>query len=47
MELDALVAGRIDGWFEKRAGRDRKSAYQADEALANVHCLCNSHSLNQ
>lgn len=47
MDLEALIAGRIDTWVERRTSKENKVQYHANESIANVQLLEDNHPLKQ
>lgn len=47
MDLDALLANRVDTWLERRTSDDAKVAFHANESLQNITCLHDDHPLRK
>lgn len=47
MDLDSLLASRVDAWVERRSSDDPKVSYHANESLQNITCLQEDHPLRR
>lgn len=47
MDLDTLMANRVDSWLERRTSTNEKVSYHANKSLHNITCLHEDHPLRK
>lgn len=47
MDIDSLLANRVDTWMERRASANAKISYHANESLQNITSLHDDHPLRK